>query len=600
MNKTVSWLGWIVLFGLGCAGCAPKTSVIYLAHVNDTHGHIEPLNTNYAGSPLRVGGYPRIHSQIDAWRQLATQNHAGFLFLHAGDAWQGTAWFSLFHGMADLHLLNEMKLDAMVLGNHEFDRTCEITMKTNTQGIASAAAQGRPSPTGKHLAEFISSARFPILAANLDDSNNPVLRAQTNLVRSVIRDVNGQRVGIIGIVLEDMPSVSMPDQTLNFSSEIRAARQGVAALEEQGINRIIVLSHIGYSGDLRLAQEVEGIDVIVGGHSHTLLGEFSALETQSAGAYPTMVKRASGHRTAVVQAWADTRCAGLLKVTFNARGDVIDAGGQLCLLALPDNSVFLEEQKLGEGAAVTVLPEHPEDVRWIQTSRAQQIKNAYGPVIGTVETELAHWRIPHDAAGHGSQLAPLFAEGLIQELKHRNILVDIAILNAGSIRSPLHAGPLYQNSIPLNVMIFADRVTTFKLTGKQLTKVLESAIHTAVSKMGEEGCFPYVARLRYVYDDAQPAGQRFAVEILDSVTGWRPLGNDEIVRIAASDYLSTGHDHYDLLKTFIDQNSSRKTFPWSDSELVVDYLSRTAKENGGMIHGLDYAPVTVRNIRSSR
>lgn len=590
MNKIVGLLGSLLLWWGGCAGEESESSVIYLAHVNDTHGHLEPVEINYSDAVLRVGGYPRIHSQIEAWRELATRDDAGFLFLHAGDAWQGTAWFSLFQGMADLHLLNEMGLDAMVLGNHEFDKTYEIPVQKD----GSVMVRRIPSPPSKGLNEFISAATFPVLAANLDCSNDPVFVAQTNLFRSVIREVDGHLVGIVGIVLDEMPSISAPSNVLQFSSGIQAAKECVADLEDQGVNRIIVLSHIGYQADLKLARAVDGIDVIVGGHSHSLLGAFS----KSTAPYPTLVEHQSGRRTVVVQAGADAQYAGLLKVTFDAAGEVLNAGGTLCLLALPGSKIFPQDQFFGGGAAVTVQPEHANDVRWIQTHCMPQLQKAYGPIIGTVESDLFHQRVPQDAAGHGSQLAPLLAEGLVHELNRRKISADVALMNAGSIRSSLNAGPLHQNSIPLEVMIFADKITTFELTGKQLKRVLASVIGTAISETGQSGCFPYVARLRYVYDAADSVQNRLQVEVFVEAEGWRQLADDDVLRVAASNYLATGHDHYDLLKTYIDLNNSKRVFNWSARELAVDYLIGLAEENDGLIRGLDYDPVTVRNVKT--
>jgi len=148
----------------------------------------------------------------------------------------------------------------------------------------------------------------------------------------------------------------------------------------------------------------------------------------------------------------------------------------------------------------------------------------------------------------------------------------------------------------LEVMIFANRVAAFALTGNQVRAVLESLISAALADPLNDGRFPSPARLKYVYDASRPEGARLTdVAIWDKKSGWLPLEDDKTYRVATSYYIASGRDGYDLLKQFIDANASLQVFSALDSQMFVDYVRRAASRNNGLLLPLDYAPVTLKN-----
>ena len=225
---------------------APDITILY---TNDTHARLDPFPSNakeFAG----LGGIARRGSLVKKVR--ATQKNV--LLLDAGDVFQGTPWFDVYGGKVDLKLMTEMKYDAMAVGNHEFDR--------GTDGFAEAAQK----------------AGFPILASNYSVRNTPM---SSFVQRQLIKEFKGFRIGIFGLGIE-LNGVVNRDLygNVRYSDAERTARRMVESL--RGFHRcdyIICLSHLGYQytdnrpNDVKLAGSVEGIDLIIGGHTHTFLDE---------------------------------------------------------------------------------------------------------------------------------------------------------------------------------------------------------------------------------------------------------------------------------------------------------------------------------------
>ncbi len=120
----------------------------------------------------------------------------------------------------------------------------------------------------------------------------------------------GEKVGIVSALATDTPEAQAPASIILFQDEIDSLKADVAALEAEGVNHIIALTHVGFTHDLRIAEQVPGIDAVVGGHSHTYL---SATDRKRHGAYPTWVSQPEGAMVPVVQAYAYGKYLGHLR-----------------------------------------------------------------------------------------------------------------------------------------------------------------------------------------------------------------------------------------------------------------------------------------------
>ena len=376
-----------------------------IVHVNDTHSHLEGVSTSLKlegeKTYLSLGGMARLSTLLQEVRTRSNNT----LFLHAGDAVQGTLYFTKFHGKMEMTTLHALGCDAMVLGNHEFDR-----------GPAGAAA-------------IVGWARFPMLAANMDCAAEPVLKGKT--LPYVVKEVAGQKVGIVGIITPEVKVISNVGPNLGFAPASQTARRVIAQLQARGVDKIILLTHQGYDEDLALAKEVAGIDVIVGGHSHTLLGDAQSmgrLGLEPQGAYPTRVNGPGGRPVYVVQAWQWGQVAGLLELSFDQEGVVTHAEGR-ALLVMGDNfrrkgaggkKAALDGQarqelmaKLAANPSARVLPYDKQIVKMIAPYR-KGLKELRETVVARVDRDLLHTRQPgrHPSGvdlPQGSLLAPLIA-----------------------------------------------------------------------------------------------------------------------------------------------------------------------------------------------
>lgn len=241
------------------------SETITILYTNDTHARLDPFPDNarqFAG----LGGIARRENVIKKIRQ----NQPNVLLLDAGDVFQGTPWFDVYGGEVDLELMSEMNYDVMAVGNHEFDHGLE--------GFAEAAKK----------------ADFPILAANYNVAGTPL---NDFVRRFIIKELAGYRIGIfgLGIELDGLVSKNLYGD-VQYRDPVIWAEGMVRSLSQyHGCDFIICLSHLGYQydngriSDLDLASKVEGMDLIIGGHTHTFLDQ------------PVAVQNPSGKNTCVTQ-----------------------------------------------------------------------------------------------------------------------------------------------------------------------------------------------------------------------------------------------------------------------------------------------------------
>ena len=292
----------LVLSGLDEAQADYSLTIL---HTSDFHFRVGPIAQSDKDCPSDmvaakdcIGGAARLKTAIDAVRE----REDNVLLFDAGDQFPTPEYPVDFVPKLAADLMNTMGYDAMVLGNHEFDE-------------------------GPHvLADFAGFLDFPILAANADLSGHPLLDRTT--FRSIVIEVGGEQLGVIGLTMPQNHRWYRYEPRITNINPKDAVQAEVDKLTGEGVNKVILLSHYGYGGDLSMAAATTGVDVIVGGHSHTLL---SNTDLRAVGPYPKIY-----NDVAVVQAYAFGAFLGELKVTFNDDGNVIEAVGDPILL---DSSV---------------------------------------------------------------------------------------------------------------------------------------------------------------------------------------------------------------------------------------------------------------------
>jgi 5'-nucleotidase len=491
-SAVAAFLGAFTATAAGAAGADYQLRIL---HVNDVHARYDQITATGGFCAPKdqaekkcIGGAARLQTKL---KELRGDNA---LFLDAGDQFQGTLFYTQYKHGAVQTVLGMLNPDAQTLGNHEFD----------------------DGPAG--LRPYLDAVSWPVLSANTDTSREPRLKDRYKPYTIIMK--NGQRIGIVGLTTADTPITSSPGPTVAFRSEAQALTRTVAALKARGVDKIVALTHIGYSEDQALAAQVDGVDVYVGGHSHTFLETGS---DKAAGPYPTVVKTPSGAPALVVQAGSYGTHLGMLDVTFDAAGVVTAWGGKPVALS---NDVALDPAVADKVSQLNVP---------LAQLRRQPVGEAKVELVGT-----------SDACRFGEcNLGNLIADAMLWATRGQG--TQVAIQNGGGIRSGIPAGQVTMGNV-IEVLPFSNTIATFDVTGADLLASLESGVSRAHDKTTSgTGRFPQVAGLRYAFDPAKPEGARISsAEIRDAGGAYRPVDPSATYKAVTNNFVRTGGDGYGL------------------------------------------------------
>ncbi|KEF35723.1 5'-nucleotidase [Deinococcus sp. RL] len=486
------------------ASAAPLT--VTLLHVNDLHARLEPATVGQN----TYGGYARHATLI---RDLRAREENPVL-LSAGDTFQGTLFYNVYQGMADVLFMNLLGYQAMAVGNHEFDNGPEA------------------------LARFAEKAKFPLLAANLDVSREPLLRG---LVKpSTVITVGGERLGVVGAVTPDLPLISSPGERVRLLDLLPSLNAAVRDLQAQGINKIVLLSHLGFPLDQQVARSVPGLDVVISSHTHTLLGRFDNKDFPAPeGEYPVVLQNPDGNRTLLVSAWEWGKVLGRLKVTFNDAGAV----------------------ESFEGRAIPVsadIPDDPTARRMIDTLSVP-IANLRRQVIGTTARGLNGAR--EIVRKRESTMANALADAALAAGQRAGAVM--ALVNGGGVRSSIDAGPVtFEEAI--TVQPFGNTLTLLDLTGAEIKRALEHGVATWSESKGQ---FLHVSKgMSYTFDLSKPAGNRVTSVTLNG----QPLSDTQTYTVAMNTFIAQGGDGFDVFKN---AKGRRLDTGLLDVDILVNYFA---------------------------
>ncbi|SLN63615.1 Trifunctional nucleotide phosphoesterase protein YfkN precursor [Pseudoruegeria aquimaris] len=498
-------------FGLS-AGVAAADYSLTILHTNDFHARFEPISKYDSGCSAEdnaegkcFGGSARLVTAVNEARARAENP----ILLDGGDQFQGTLYYTYYKGKVAAEMMNKLGYDAMTVGNHEFDDGPEV------------------------LRGFMDAVNFPVLMSNADVSAEPLL-ADT-LMKSTVIEKAGEKIGLIGLTPQNTDELASPGKNITFTDPVPAVQGEVDKLTAEGVNKIIVLSHSGYAVDQRVAAETTGVDVIVGGHSNTLL---SNTNDRAAGPYPTMV-----NGVAIVQAYAYGKFLGELNVTFDDEGNLIEAVGEPLVM---DASVTEDEVTK---ARILELGEPLEEIR-------QKVVGAAGaPIEGNRDV----CRVMECPMGN------LVADAMLERVKDQG--VQIAIANSGGLRASIDEGDVTMGEV-LTVLPFQNTLSTFQIKGAGLLAALENGVSQVEEVAGR---FPQVAGLKFTWDPSVAPGEGRIVEVMvETDGGYEPLDPDATYNVVTNNYVRNGGDGY---KMFATDGMNAYDYGPDLADVVAEYLA---------------------------
>lgn len=507
--------------------CAGFSSAAYadftlnILHINDFHSRFDPITgtdsncdaeTDAAGECF--GGIARLKTIIDDTR--AKYEGGNSILLSAGDNFQGSLYYTTYKSKVVSDFFNQMGFDVVATGNHEFDDGPEEFMR------------------------FIEAAEFPIIGGNFDVTRDPNLAGK--IKGSIVVEIGGEKIGIIGATTEDTPEIASTAD-IEFHDVIQYVRGASEALDAAGVNKIILLSHIGYTVDLEVAAALPLVDVIVGGHSHSLLGSMEG----AVGPYPTMVTNPDGIEVPVVQANQYGKYLGDIAITWDDNGVVTKAEGEPFLI----------------DASVTANADFADQLLTLLGPIEELTSTVIGTATDKIEGAREVCRVEECSMGN------LLADAILDRVADQG--ATIAFQNGGGIRASIDAGEITIGDV-LTVLPFSNTLATVQISGADVIEALENGVSDIENGAGR---FAQVAGLKYSYTLSEPAGSRVSdVLVKGEGDSWVPIDEEATYTIVTNNYVRGGGDGYG---TFAEGDNPYDFGPPLE-QVVAEYIAKLGGE----------------------
>ena len=451
----------VCLFLLPVLAAAQQVSLTIL-HTNDTHSHLLPFSYPPDAFPKSEGAAPEVLKDIGGIARRATlvnqlreelgRRGTAVWLVDAGDFSEGTLFSTEYRGEADIEAMNAAGYTFGTIGNHELDN---------------------PLAT---LKKILSLAKFPILCANLTENatGKPLVRT------SEVRELGQLKIGIFGLTTPSAGGYPAAKEGLTIGNEIETARRMAGTLR-RGAGIVILISHAGERVDEQIASSVPGIDIIVGGHSHTRLpvGQFVWRSD--------VLEEKAVNGTIIVQA-------------YQWGGEL----GRLDLLFGKDERGVWHVQRYRE-RLIPVTSKYPENptVAAVVARYWKPIAAHYGEIIGQAAADIVDR--PNDLASYN----------LVADAVRETYGTEIGLENMGGVRAPLAKGNITLADLT-EVDPFTNTVVTFKITGRELKRILLKNR-------------PAVSGLRYRMEGGQ---------LTEATVGGNPVEDDRVYTAVSNSFLA--------------------------------------------------------------
>lgn len=469
---------------------SPAEKLVIL-HTNDTHSTIDPLADGTAGVLQRK-------AIIDSVKNM----EKNVILIDAGDIVQGTPYFNYFKGEVEYPLMDMMGYDIRVLGNHEFDNGMES------------------------LAKYYKNTKATPLSANYDFTGTEL---EGVFLPYIIKEIDGKKIGFIGINIDPASIIAKKNISGTFKEVIPVANEWADKLKnEENCELVVVISHIGYTSgngktsDIDLAEASSDIDLIIGGHSHTLI------DPERPDLTPSLIKNINGKPVRVVQAGKQGINIGKLSIDLDrlplSSGDIIDYE------LIPVTNRFSENSL--DKDMMNFLKPYREAV--------DSINNV---IIAYSEYDLDKTRTG-GLANLTADFGYIYGKEIVDSLRSKGYEipdVDMAIMNVGGIRHHMPMGAITEGQI-ISTYPFSNKIVIIAVKGKDVIEALKvSAMKggEAISSNVRVITDPHGVLKRVVIDGKEMDPEK---EYIISTIDYVAEGNDDLVSLANHRNLWTGDD----------------------------------------------------------
>lgn len=509
-------------------------------HVNDLHANVDK--------------YPKLVTAVNE-QKIAKRDS---LLLNAGDVFSGSLYFNAYQGEADMKILNSLDFDAMVFGNHEFD------LGSSEEG---------------HLAltKFVKGSNYPFLASNIDFSKDTLFNGlysrsitsspeSGHIYNAIIKEVNGEKIGILGLTTEETKDIAYVG-SVAFENYIEKAKESVAALEASGVNKIIALTHIGFDdsatvdNDQLLAKAVPGIDLIVGGHTHTQLAEPFTVATD--------IEGKEKDTTVIVQAYQYADFLGTVSLEFDANGVIKNIDSELITLSGYE----------ADTDALAIINPYKAGVEEMSMTKTG-VNSAYTlPNYRTSDPGYTSGSVRNSETALGN----LITDGMLSQARKATPDKEIimAVQNSGGIRNLLPEGDITVGDL-IKVLPFGNTLATVEVTGQELIDSFEISFANAPS---ENGGFLQVSGAKVTYDSSKESKARVVkIEYLDGEGKYTEIDPAATYTIASNAFTIMGGDGYTTLRKAYDAGLARDfgTLDWENFRDYLLELGEITEKNTGI------------------
>jgi len=482
------------------------TTNIQLLGVNDFHGNLEsPRTLPREGVQVPVGGAAYLDAYLDKYEARRPERT---IRVHAGDMVGASPLISsYFHDEPTVYAMNEMQFDVGTLGNHEFDEGGEEMLRLINGGRRNDGKQFKDDENGEPVntsAKGFPGADFPYIAANTvyKKSDDTVLPPYKVVKKGSIK------VGFIGVTTLETPNIVVPDavepfEYLDISATVN--RYAKVLQQEKGVEAIVVLAHAGGNqtseteavGEIidETAQMSDAVDVIVAGHSHSMLNN-----------------RVDGKL--VVEAFSFGTAFDAVNMKVNRKsGDVVESSADIVTTYNDEIQPDKRTAKLVAGYKARISPISER-------------------VVGTAAEDITR---AQNASGE-SALGDLIADA-----QRDFATAEFAFMNPGGIRTDIAAGQTTYGEL-FAVQPFDNQVVSMDLTGDQIYTLLEQQFPP--NQTGNPRILQ-VSGLKYTYDESLSGDQRItSLTTTDGV----PIDRAETYKVAVNSFIATGGDNFTVLK----------------------------------------------------